>query len=280
MKNKSFYGFALLSSLPFLSLLLLFLIAPLWWVVISAFQNTDGVWTLSWFKEVFGNPFYQQAFTTSLKISLWPSVIGLLLGFAGAFSLYRIADTIFGKAVLSLMSVLSNFTGVPLAFAFMIILGSNGVITILLSMVGINNLLDIYGMSGLVVVYAYFQIPLAILLLYPAIESLKDEWQESAALLGAGKWTYFRLVALPVLMPALLATFVVLFANALGTYATTYALTTGNFNILSIRIASLVAGNFSLEPNLAAAIAVLLMLIMLLTTLLQHWLQRRWRHVL
>lgn len=68
---------------------------------------------------------------------------------------------------------------------------------------------------------------------------------ESAALLGANGWQFWRHIGLPVLTPALLGTFVILLANALGAYATVYALTTGNFNVLPIRIAAMVSGDIS-----------------------------------
>lgn len=265
-----------LCVLPFVLLLLVFLAAPLVWVLVNAFLNEQGQWSLASFVEVGGNPFYQQALWQSITISFWPSLVGLLIGLVGAYSLYRVRKSLFGQVILSFNSVLSNFTGVPLAFAFIIILGSNGVLSLLVGLAGFGGVPDIYTQSGLMLVYVYFQIPLAILLLYPAIASLKAEWQESAFLLGASRLAYWRYVALPILLPSLLATFVVLFANALGAYATTYALTTGNFNILPIRIASLIAGNFSLEPNLAAAVSVLLMMIMVATMVLYHWLQKRW----
>ncbi|MBP6116137.1 MAG: ABC transporter permease subunit [Neisseriaceae bacterium] len=270
---RQWWGTAL-CTLPFVVLMLLFLVAPLLWVAVSAFQNEQGQWSIAAFIEIGGNPFYQQALWQSLQLSFLPSVVGLVVGLMGAYALYQVRDSLFGQLVLSFNSVLSNFTGVPLAFAFIIVLGSNGVVSLLLQMAGVENVPDIYTLSGLMLVYVYFQIPLAILLLYPAIASLKAEWRESAALLGASRWAYWRHIGLPILWPALLATLVVLFANALGAYATTYALTTGNFNILPIRIASLVAGNFSLEPNLAAAIALLLLGVMLLTMLINQWLQR------
>jgi ABC-type spermidine/putrescine transport system permease subunit II len=83
------------------------------------------------------------------------------------------------------------------------------------------------------------------------------------------------LSALPVLTPALLGTFVILLANALGAYATVYALTTGNFNVLPIRIAALVSGDISLDPNMASALAVILVGLMTLVTLVHQWLLKR-----
>ncbi|MFP3498443.1 ABC transporter permease subunit, partial [Pseudomonas sp. SIMBA_059] len=104
---------------------------------------------------------------------------------------------------------------------------------------------------------------------------LKKEWQESAALLGASRWHYWWHIGLPILFPALLGTFVILLANALGAYATIYALTTGNFNVVPVRIAALVSGDISLDPNTGSALAMLLVAIMALITLVQQYLVRR-----
>jgi len=119
---------------------------------------------------------------------------------------------------------------------------------------------------------------LGVLLLYPAFDALREDWRESAALLGANHWQYWRHIGLPVLTPALLGTFVILLANALGAYATVYALTTGNFNVLPIRIAGLVAGDISLDPNLASALAMVLVGLMTLVTVVHQWLLKRSYH--
>ncbi|MNO99795.1 hypothetical protein D3C76_915760 [compost metagenome] len=67
-------------------------------------------------------------------------------------------------------------------------------------------------------------------------------------------------------------------ANALGAYATVYALTTGNFNVLTIRIAGLVAGDIFLDPNMASALAMILVGLMTLITIVHQWLLRRSHH--
>ncbi|WP_066567070.1 ABC transporter permease subunit [Snodgrassella sp. CFCC 13594] len=262
---------------PFGLLVLAFLLAPLLWVIVHAFQNDTGQWSLANVKSVFTNAFYAQSITLSLKISLYSSVIGLIVGFQGAISLYAIRHTKLGKWLIPINSLLSNFTGVPLAFAMMIVLGNAGVLNLLVQHFGMTTLLDIYSYAGMMLTYIYFQIPLAILLLYPAIESVKAEWQESAYLLGAGFGRYFWLIVLPVLMPALLGTLVILFANALGAYATAYALTSGSFNILPIRIAALIAGNISLEPNMAATLALVLVLLMLMATAIHQFLLKKYQ---
>ncbi len=117
------------------------------------------------------------------------------------------------------------------------------------------------------------------LLLYPAFDALREDWRESAELLGANGWQFWRHIALPVLTPALLGTFVILLANALGAYATVYALTTGNFNVLPIRIAAMVSGDISLDPNMASALAVILVALMTVVTIVHQLLLKRSYHV-
>lgn len=115
-------------------------------------------------------------------------------------------------------------------------------------------------------------------MLYPAFDALHEDWQAASDLLGANRWQFWTKIALPVLSPALLGTFIILIANAIGAYASVYALTSGNYNVVTVRIASLVSGDIFLEPNLAAAISVLLMVILGLITFINQRLIRRSYH--
>ncbi|MDR6232492.1 ABC transporter permease [Pseudomonas oryzihabitans] len=270
--------FALLSLLPFLLVFGAFQLAPLAWIALNSFQASDGSWGLANYGEILGSPFYLQAIRLSLEISLWSSVLGLAISLIGAYSLTRVESRLRGFVV-AFTNMTSNFAGVPLAFAFIILLGINGCLTLALQRLGLLESFNLYNRGGLILIYTYFQIPLGVLLLLPAFEALKQDWREAAALLGAGTWQYWRHIGLPVLSPALIGTFIILLANALGAYATVYALTSGNFNVVPVRIAALVSGDIDLEPNLAAALAMLLVVFMTLITLVHQWLLRRSRHV-
>ncbi|MHC6224514.1 ABC transporter permease [Pseudomonas sp. X10] len=267
---------ALLCLLPFALFFIIFQIAPLAWVAIHSLQSESG-WGLDNFGRIFASKFHRQAIQHSLEISFWSSLFGILIAVLGAYSLHRV-DSRLRDFVNAFANMTSNFSGVPLAFAFIILLGFNGALTLLLKQIGLIEDFNLYSKTGLILVYTYFQIPLGVLLLYPAFDALREDWRESAALLGANGWQYWRLIGLPVLTPALLGTFVILLANALGAYATVYALTTGNFNVLPIRIAALVAGDITLAPNLASALAMLLVGLMTLVTVVHQWLLRRSYH--
>nr|WP_230397120.1 ABC transporter permease subunit [Pseudomonas asiatica] len=267
---------ALLCLLPFAVFFVIFQIAPLAWVAINSLQSEAG-WGVDNFSKVFASKFYLQALQRSLEISFWSSLFGIVIATLGAYSLRQV-DSKLRDFVSAFANMTSNFAGVPLAFAFIILLGFNGALTLLLKQVGLLEDFSIYSKSGLILVYTYFQIPLGVLLLYPAFDALREDWRESAALLGASHWQFWRHIGLPVLTPALLGTFVILLANALGAYATVYALTTGNFNVLPIRIAGLVAGDISLDPNLASALAMVLVGLMTLVTVMHQWLLKRSYH--
>ncbi len=270
-------GMALLFLLPFAAFFLVFQIAPLGWVAVHSVQLDDG-WGLDNFVKAFSSKFYRQAIQLSLEISFWSSLFGIIIAILGSYSLRRV-DSKLRDFVSAFANMTSNFAGVPLAFAFIILLGFNGSLTMILKQAGLIEDFNLYSKTGLIILYTYFQIPLGVLLLYPAFDSLREDWRESSALLGASSWQYWRYIGLPVLTPALLGTFVILLANALGAYATVYALTTGNFNVLPIRIAAMVAGDISLDPNLASALAIILVGLMTLVTVVHQWLLKRSHHV-
>ncbi|KMN20176.1 ABC transporter permease [Pseudomonas weihenstephanensis] len=269
---------ALLCLVPFAVFFIVFQIAPLVWVLIHSVQSEESGWGLANFSKIFSSRFYLQAIQHSLEISFWSSVFGIVIAVLGSYSLRKV-DSRLRNFVNAFANMTSNFSGVPLAFAFIILLGFNGSITIMLKQAGIIEDFNLYSKTGLIILYTYFQIPLGVLLLYPAFDSLREDWRESASLLGANSWQFWRFIGLPVLTPALLGTFVILLANALGAYATVYALTTGNFNVLPIRIAAMVSGDISLDPNMASALAVILVGLMTLVTLVHQWLLKRSYHV-
>ncbi|MCW1873222.1 ABC transporter permease subunit [Erwinia sp. INIA-01] len=269
-------GLALLCLLPFAVFYIAFQIAPLVWIAVNSFYSEmNEAWGWANYTDILTSTFYQQAIRFSLDISFWSSVYGLIIALLGGYSLHQLGGGRLHRFLMSFTNMTSNFAGVPLAFAFVILLGLNGCLTLLMRKYEIMQGFKLYSTDGLIVVYTWFQIPLGILLLYPAFDGLKKEWQESAALLGASRWRYWRHIGLPVMAPALVGTFVILLANALGAYATIYALTTGSYNVIPVRIAALVSGDVSLDPNMGSALAMLLVVLMSIITVVHQWLVRR-----
>lgn len=268
---------ALLSLVPFFVVFFFFMILPLFYIFVDAFWvELDEKWGFGNFTRILESKFYMQSITQSLQISFISSLLGLVIGLFASYSLYALRITKFSKAILSFNTMISNFAGVPLAFAFIIVLGSNGVFNVLLKNMGIEPFFSVYESLGVNIVYVYFQIPLAILLLFPAFKSLDLTHKQASSLLGASVYSYSFKIALPILAPAIISVFVVLFANALGAYATIYALSAGNFNLIPIRIAALIAGDINLDPYLASALSIFLVAIMAVVTLIGNFLSKRY----
>lgn len=262
---------------PFALVFLAFQLAPLGWILISAF-HVDGRWGVGNFQQIFGSPFFRQAIWRSLEISLVSSLVGLLVAALACHSLTRTSGPL-RRWMIAFTNMTSNFAGVPLAFAFIILMGANGVLTLMLQRAGLIENFSLYSRNGLIVIYTWFQIPLGMLLLFPAFEGLRADWRDAASLLGAGRIAYWYHIGLPALRPALAGTLTILIANAMGAYATVYALVNTNYNLLTIRIANLVSGDLFLQPNLASALALVLVALLILVTLIQQWLLRRSHHV-
>jgi putative spermidine/putrescine transport system permease protein len=244
---------------PFFVFALMFLILPTLYLVIGAFQNDQGGFTFDNLAAL-AQPSIVAAYWISIRISLASSVIGAVAGFALAIAIVRGGLPGWVRsATLTFSGVASNFAGVPLAFAFLATLGRLGLVTVLLkAWFGINIYalgFNILSFSGLTLAYLFFQIPLMLVIITPAIDGLKKEWGEAAATLGASQFQYWRMVAIPVLWPSFLGTVILLFANAFGAIATAYALTGSSLNIVPILLYAQIRGDVLHNPHLGYALA-------------------------
>lgn len=277
MKNRKYLY--LLALLPFMVVAFMYEIIPLIMVVINSFQSdTGGGFTLENYKTVSGTLLYQMAITNSLKISLISAGIGILIAFLGARAVMNVHSR-FLRVFMTILNMVSNFSGIPLAFAYMILLGNAGIIVQLGRTMGWDALANynLYTSNGLAMVYVYFQIPLSTLLLIPAFNAVRKEWKEAAMLLGSGSTGFWLKVGIPVLMPSILDTFSILFANALAAYATVYAIMMNSISLLPIQIAGCFVGEVKIQRGLGGALSVTMMLIMVIMILLTNVISKRFQ---
>ncbi|MBP1807392.1 ABC transporter permease [Rubellimicrobium aerolatum] len=245
---------------PFLVVAVLFLILPTLHIVQAAFRDGSGSFTLD---NLWGlnEPSIRQAYWTSIQVSFLSALIGCAAGFALAAALVLGGLPRWVRApMMTFSGVASNFAGVPLAFAFIASVGPAGLFTLLLrNEFGINlraHGWNLFSTWGLILTYLYFQIPLMILIITPALEGLRREWREAAASLGATGLQYWRMVAVPILLPSILGTLCLLFANAFGAVATAMALAGPTFNIAPILLFSQIRGDVLGNPGLGYALAL------------------------
>lgn len=259
-KEKIKYGIFLI---PILLMVIFFLIVPIMSVIEGSFRaDGERFYSLYNYKYIFESKFYKQGFYNSIKVSALSTIFGIIISFQLAYSISKLNEKVRDN-VLLYSNMMSNFAGLPLAFAFIIIMGANGVVTLLFEKMGIKGF-DIYTQYGLILVYTYFQIPLGTLLLYPAFDSLDERWKEACSLLGGGKIDYWLKIGFPILKSSIIGTGIILFTNAIGAYATAYGIMVSNYNIVPIRIGALISGDVILKPNLASALAVILIIMILL----------------
>ncbi|HEX8025122.1 MAG TPA: ABC transporter permease subunit [Candidatus Limnocylindrales bacterium] len=277
------FNWTVLGVGPFLLFAFLFLVLPTLFLFVGSFQNKAGQPTLDNFFHLT-QPYTAGAYEASIEISLVTALAGGLFGFLLAYAV--IAGGLpswMRTAIMTFSGVASNFAGVPLALAFIFTIGPTGFITAVLMSVGLNlngTGFTILSKLGLEIVYLYFQLPLMVLIIAPAIDGLKKEWREASENLGASSTQYWRHVALPVLLPSLLGSVILLFGNAFGAQATAYALTGGFIPLVTIVIGSQLSGDALGDKNLGYALAIGMVAIMAVTLIAYSWLTRlaeRWQ---
>jgi len=266
---------------PFFLFAILFLILPSLRLIIGSFTNDEGRFTIANILQIFQEKNILDAYWLSIRISAATALGGGIFGFLLAYSV-----TVGGlpkpmrSALITFSGVASNFAGVPLAFAFIATLGRTGFVTALVkTLFGVNLYqqtdFDLYSFWGLSITYMYFQFPLMVLIMAPALDGLKREWREAAENLGASTTQYWLKVALPVLLPSILGSMILLFGNAFGAYATAYALTGGRLGIITIQIGAQIRGDVLHNPGLGYAMAMGMVVIMAISLTGYSWLQKK-----
>lgn len=273
------FSWAWLGVVPFFIFAVAFMLWPAASLFTGSFLDRQGNFT---FDNILGlfQPFILNAFSLSIQISAVTALGGSLFGFLLAYTV------ILGglppqarTALITFCGVASNFAGVPLAFAFISTLGRVGFLTVLLKeLFGLNLYelgFNLYGFWGLSLVYMFFQLPLMILIISPALDGLKREWREASENLGATTGQYWWYVALPILLPSLLGSFILLFGNAFGAYATAAALASTSLNLATILIGAQIRGDVLNNPGLGYAMALGMVVIMAISIAGYSLLQRR-----
>lgn len=267
-----------LGLVPFVAFLVLFLLVPAFSVFRQALRDPDGSFgTRAFVEAIRGQNF--EAFRFSITFSICAALIGVVFGTLIAYAAHSVTRPRAVKQIFTSFSgVAANMGGVPLAFMFLSLLGRQGILTKILDYFGWDLYAGDFGLgevSGLVTIYSYFNIPLMILVILPAIEGSKSSWREACSSLGGNTFTYWRRVGLPVLMPSILGGFLLLFANSFSAYATA-AQVTDNSKIVPLRIGFFLGGDVSIgEDAVGYALSAWMIIVMAIAMVLYWQLRRR-----
>jgi putative spermidine/putrescine transport system permease protein len=265
--------------LPFTVYAFLFLGLPVIAIVVGAFTDpATGEFTLGNL-QIATSGIYLQGYVTSIELSVITAVVPGIIGLIVAYAVQTSRSNGLRRVVSTASGVFANFGGVQLAFLFIASLGSSGLVVGWLKALGFDPYehgFSLYTFGGIAIVYLYFQIPLMILVITPALEGLKPAWREAADNLGASGWQYWRMVGGPVLMPSFLGSVLLLFGGAFSAYATTQALTSGSLAITPIQIGTFLNGNvLSGQENVGKALGFGMVVIIAVVMVFYSILQRR-----
>lgn len=251
-----------LAILPFFLLVAMFELLPIMMMAVRSFQSDAGGFGISNYATIFTKKYYLNAIVNSIMISLYSSAIGLIVAFLGALALHEASGKV-RNMFSTLLNITANFAGIPLAIAYIVLMGSTGILVVLGKMYGIQWLAgyNLYSLNGLSLIYIYFQIPVSTLLLLPSFEGIRSEWMESALLLKASRFQFWLRVGIPVILPGILGTFCFLFANSMSAYASAYALMGGNFSLMTTLISSMVSGEVFPQYGLGSALSVVMIIL-------------------
>ena len=276
-KKRGVNVFYAVTMLMFLAFVVAFMGMPLLSLISTSLSSPEtGGFSLENFVSIFTSKFYFQSFRNSFVLSLQSSLYGILSALFCSYAITRFASEHTQNNLLVVVNMTSNFAGLPLGFALTVMLGSSGMFVTLLKAFGIDitQSFSIRTVQGLVIAYTYFQVPLGIMLLYPIYRGIRDDWKEAASILGASSVQFWTRIGIPAILPSILSTFTVLFANAMGAFATAYYLVSSSYNIVPIRIGALMSGDIRTKPELGSALAITLAMVLIVVMLINDWASR------
>ncbi len=256
----------MLTMVPLVILAVLFIFLPILSMIRQSLTMPEvGTFTLDNYITVFTDSIYRVATKNSLYLSFVSSIIGLILSFLIAYSINELGKKGQGR-ILSLLNMVSNFAGLPLYFSFVVILGNTGIFVLALKAIGINlaTVFKLYSIQGLMLMFIYFQLPLGSLMLVPAFQAINPAWKEAAEILEATPFKFWTRIGIPVMLPSLLDTFALLFANAITAYATVLLLVTTSIPLLPVKITTMFTGEMTPQREMGSALAIWMIIIMLL----------------
>ena len=256
---------AWLPALPLFFVAGVFLVLPVFQIIYQSIHSADTGWTIGFWTDTYSRNSGKRALITSLQLGAVCATISLVVGGPLAWLVSRMVRA--QRSVwLSLLNVAANFGGIGLAFAYIAVLGTYGMLTLGLTDIGIPFVPPSMGsFASLVMAYEYANIPLYVLLTLPAMSVLRHEWREAAEVASATPWQFWRHVGAPILAPFLLAGWLLIFTWSVGIYGLAYAMGAtaaqiGQLNLITLYIGQFLNTGRGKEERAAVMAATLLIL--------------------
>ncbi len=248
------------ASYPYIIWMILFTIIPLFLIVFFAFTDAEGAFTLVNMEQALK---YLPALVKSITLAAIATVICLICAYPFAFAMSRMSFS--KQKMMSMLIMLPMWMNFLLrTYAWQAILEDNGVINTMLMSIGLSSVKLINTSGAVVLGMVYNYIPFMILPLYSIMTKIDKSVLEAASDLGAGFFSTFYRVVLPLSMPGILSGTTMVFVPAVSTFVISGMLGgVGNYLIGDL-IETQFLGN-SYDLNCGSATSLLLMIVVLIT---------------
>lgn len=249
----------------------IFVLLPIIRTVSGGFFAKDGTWDLTYFARYFDSfygPGLRRAFLDTMTMGLLTAIFGTLVGFIFAYASVRCNPP--GKNLLHWLALLPTVSPpFALALSMILLFGRSGLVTKkLLGITYVQGMNDIYGLDGLVIVQTITFFSVAYLILRAMLERLSPSMEEAAASLGANRMHIFRTVTLPLLIPGIAGSFLLLFVESLADLGNPLFIS-GNRTVLSAQIFLAVIGEYDYQK--ASALSLILIIPTLVLFIIQRY---------
>ncbi|MEA4859401.1 MAG: iron ABC transporter permease [Sphaerochaeta sp.] len=247
--------------------LVLFIIYPLYKVVVVSFQ-VNGAFSFKNFTDVltYSNGYYLKALFNSLWMGVATAVLGTLIAYVFAYSLTRanIPGRRFFNLIATIPIISPPFIG---ALAVIMLFGRNGFISS--TLLGMKNA-SAYGAKGLLFAQVLTFFPVAYITLRGVLESISPTLEDAAMDLGGNRFTIFRKVTLPLSIPGIASSMLILFVESLADFGNPLVLAGAQFPILSVQAYLEITGMGNFAKGAALAF------ILLVPSVSAYMLQKYW----
>lgn len=263
-------------ALGILGLFLIFVVYPLVLILYKSVLSEAGSFSLAYFGKFFARKYYWNTLINSFKVTIVSTLLAAVLGLVMAYVLRSVR--IRGSKYLNILIVMSYlsppFIG---AYAWIQLLGRNGFITKILNNLFHVKLNGIYGFAGIVLVFSLQSFPLVYMYISGALKNLDNSLNEAAESLGCSAMQRVLQVIVPLVMPTMLASSLLVFMRVFSDFGTPMLIGEG-YKTFPVLMYSQFMGEVSTDDHFAAALCVIIIGITLLLFFFQRYLGNRYTY--
>ncbi|MFD0860554.1 ABC transporter permease [Roseovarius aquimarinus] len=241
--------------------MLAFFAAPFAAVVVTSLHDQEGGWSVANYVRLISDPYYRGALWTTLSIALQVTVITLILGYPLAYFItFRVRNK-WLKRLIYIVVVTPLFTSnVVRAFSWIILLGRNGFVNDMLQWLHLTDepLPLLFNKVSIIIGLSYIMLPFMVLSVAAILQNTDIRLKDAARDLGAGPWSTFAFVTLPLSLPGVVSGALMVFTLCVSAYVTPSILSGGREVVMSILVFQQYATVLNYGFGAALAVALLI----------------------